>query len=271
MKDYKQIKSKTKGPIITIMGGIHGDEICGYKAVEHFMKNITTINKGTLNLVIANQLAITHDKREVNYNMNRIFRDNLPEQIKDTYEYKRSLEIKETLDQSDILIDLHSSVEGSQPFIICEENGLEIASCVNVKNILINIDAFHPGSTDGYMNNKSKIGICIECGYKKDPESTNFAISAVESILVKLGVIDSDLKINRYTQDVFRSEYIYTAKSNEFVIPEAYTDFDIVKAGDIVAMDGEASVRFKKHYHILFANHKAKKGDEAFLLVEKQN
>ena len=269
MKDQKQIKSNTKGPVITIMGGIHGDEFCGYKAVEYFMKNINTINKGTLNLVVANQLAIKQNKRAVNYNMNRIFRDKLPEQIKATYEYKRSLRIKEILDQSDILIDLHSSVEGSQPFVICEENGLELASSVNVKNILTNIDAFHPGSTDGYMNNRSKIGICIECGYKRDPESTNFAVSAVESILVKLGMVDLDLKMKKYKQDVFRSEYIYMAKSNEFTIPKKYTDFDIINAGDIVAMDGDTPVKFKKNYHILFANQKAKMDDEAFLLVEK--
>jgi len=269
MKNYKQIKSKKTGPVVTIMGGIHGDEFCGYKAVEYLMQNLQQVQCGTLNLVIANELAIKQSKREVNYNMNRIFRNDLPEDIKNTYEYKRSLEIKAILDTTDILIDLHSSVEGSKPFIICEQNGLELSKCVDVRNILTNIDAFHPGSTDGYMNNNAKIGICIECGYKKDPNSTRFAIESAKALLQKLNIIDTDFSIKEYQQDVYQSDYIYTAKTDDFKLNRSFTDFDFIQAQDIVASDGAEQILFDQNYHILFANPNAKKDQEAFLLVRK--
>lgn len=269
MKNFKQIKSKNSGPTVTVMGGIHGDEFCGVKAVEFFMQNLQDVQRGTLNLVVANQLAVKQNKREVNYNMNRIFRDDLPGSIKSTYEYKRSLEIKEILDKTDILIDLHSSVKGSQPFIICEQNGLELAKCIDVKKVLTNIDAFHPGSTDGYMNNNGKIGICIECGYKKDPNSTKFAIESAKSILQKLNMVQTDSSIKEYQQDVYQSDYIYTAKTDSFKLSKTFTDFDFVEAQNLIATDGQREIRFEKNYHILFGNPVAKKGAEAFLLVRK--
>lgn len=270
MPNQKTIQSAINGPVVTIMGGIHGDEFCGYRAVEFLMKNLK-LKKGTVHLIIANQLAIEADARQVNYNMNRIFLDNLSQDIQQTYEYQRSLEIRDYLDRSDILIDLHSSVEGSKPFIICESNGLELASSVNVTNILTNIDAFHPGSTDGYMNNRDRIGICIECGYKRDPNSTDFAIQSVLQMLTQLDMLaDIDqVTLAQDAQSIYRSEYIYTAKSEDFKLSQSFTDFDSVPAQTCIAQDGGQAIEFETDYHILFANPAAQAGQEAFLLVRQ--
>lgn len=67
------IKSGRPGPVVMIVGGVHGNETAGYKAAEQ-LKN-TSIGKGTL-LVLphANQLAINAGRRYVNgQDLNRAF------------------------------------------------------------------------------------------------------------------------------------------------------------------------------------------------------
>lgn len=72
--DLYVIKSSKPGPVVMIVGGVHGSERAGYKAADK-VKN-WTIDKGTLLVVPrANQRAIAKDLREVRGegNLNRLF------------------------------------------------------------------------------------------------------------------------------------------------------------------------------------------------------
>jgi succinylglutamate desuccinylase len=261
------LQSSRPGPTITIIGAVHGNEFCGYQAIKAVQQTLR-VNKGTVHLVVANALALEAKTRFMHYDMNRLFVDTLPLHIKKSYEYQRSREIKQLLDQSDILIDLHASVAGSQPFIICENNGLEIAHYVSVKNILTRIDAFHPGSTDGYMNRRGKIGMCIECGDKETDQSTQFAIQSIKQVLRGLEIIDESIDLNTQQQNQFRSTYIYKSHTQNFTLSQAFTDFDLVLALQSIGLDAQQSIVFDRDYHILFANDSTQVNQECFLLAE---
>jgi len=268
MQTIYEIKGQLKGPTVTIMGGIHGNEFCGVEAIQSLVSDLK-IKRGKLNLIIANPLAIEKDVRAVNVNMNRIFLDEIDSQIKDTYEYQRSLEIRKFLDDSDILLDIHSSGPDSQPFVITEQNGIKYIQNLNFELVLTGIDAFHPGSTDGYMYNNGKVGICIECGYMRDKNSSNVAIQAVIDFLIGLDMLDGENLKSRKSKQIFASKLIYKSQTNDFKLVKKFTDFDFVPQGTVIGFDGGKPISFEKDYYILFSVNQFQKNQECFLLVNK--
>jgi len=268
MQTIYEIKGKLKGPTVTIMGGIHGNEFCGVEAIQSLVADLK-IKRGKLNLIIANPLAIEKDVRAVNVNMNRIFLDNVSPQILETYEYQRSLEIRKYLDESDILFDIHASIENSIPFIITEKNALDYIQNLNFDLILTGIDAFHPGSTDGYMYNKGKVGICIECGYMCDKNSTKVAIQAILDFLVSLDMLDGEILKSKKSKQIFDSKLIYKSTADDFKLVKKFKDFDFVPQGTVVGFDGGKPISFEKDYYILFAVNQNQENQECFLLVSK--
>jgi len=105
--DYKlevyTIEGKEKGPVVLIIGGIHGDETSTIEAAEEYTK--AKITKGTLIVVPRTNLpAITKNVRMINQDMNRVFFD---KEIEDAYEYKVVAKIKELVEKADLVINLH--------------------------------------------------------------------------------------------------------------------------------------------------------------------
>ncbi len=103
------IKSGKPGPVVMIVGGVHGNEPAGYRAAEKF-KNYK-INKGTL-LVLpqANKLAIGADRRYASgeSDLNRLFPQSSSASPKNTLAKAIYDVVKEY--KVDWLMDMHESV-----------------------------------------------------------------------------------------------------------------------------------------------------------------
>src|SRR3989339_1470340 len=118
MENIITLTGKEPGPVITIMGGIHGDEVCGVHVID-IIKN-WEIKRGILHLIYGNPKAIEQNVRCVETNLNRLFlpENKISNNDKNTYEYQRSREILPFLHQSQALLDIHASfTPESFPFI----------------------------------------------------------------------------------------------------------------------------------------------------------
>jgi len=103
MLEVYTIEGKEPGPIVLIVGGIHGDEVSTIEAADEYTK--AKIEKGTLIVVPrANRPAIDKNVRLVNKDMNRVFFDQGAE---DLYEYKIAAKIKELVEKADLVLNLH--------------------------------------------------------------------------------------------------------------------------------------------------------------------
>jgi len=269
MKDIYTLESNKPGPTISIMGAIHGDEFCGAQAIEE-IKDSLQITKGKVHMIIANRPALEQNTRQINFNMNRIFQDNLPPEVKQKYEFARAQEIRGILDQSDMLLDIHSSGPGSQPFIITEANSFKYITNLEFTNVLTGIDAFHPGSTDGYMFNQNKVGICIECGFNQDPNSVRIAKQGIHDFLGTLDMIDLNQPLIQHPKSIYKSAFIYSSQTENFKLTKDFVDFEHVPANSPIATESNQIVEFNQDYHILFARNPENIGDECFLLTTKQ-
>lgn len=112
------IKTGRAGPRLIVLGAVHGNEICGPRAIERVWAEFES---GTLNLLrgsvsfvpITNQKAYERGQREGDRNLNR----NLgPSESPQDFEDRIANVLCPLLGQHDVLIDLHSFHSPGEPF-----------------------------------------------------------------------------------------------------------------------------------------------------------
>lgn len=264
------LQSNVAGPTVVILGGVHGNETCGVDALPILSR--VALLSGKLVLLYGNPLAIEQNVRFVEYNLNRLFcaDEDVPHEAKQSYEYQRSRELLPYLDQADYCLDLHASfTPDSEPFIICESNAQDLIKYLPQNRVCYGFTRLEPGGSDGYMNNKGKVGVCVECGYLKDPVSALAAIQSSQSFLQYLGMIDGEAKTVNTRQQYLEAYELYYTKTDCFKLTRSYQDFELLKVGEIIGLDGPDPVISGAEQMILFARDRSVAGAEAFLLVKK--
>ena len=264
----KKITSQKQGKKVTIMWWIHGNEPTWYNTISRLL-NTLQIDCWEVTLIIANPEAIKANKRYLNQDLNRSFTNNT--NTLDPYEKVCIDTIKQELDNTDILLDLHNTVKNNSPRFILTEEQKTYSSLFNVKYVVTWIHKTHPNSSDEYMYRNKKIWICIECGRIKDSEisNLNFAKESVLNFLCFTGNI-SDTPYKQY--DNIKSihvDYIYTSKKN-FALHKVFNDFEKVEIGEIMGRDGDRTIVAPYTGHILFAWEAKHPGEECFLLWKTQ-
>ncbi len=268
MEKIIELVGKNPGPTSIILVGIHGDEKCGVYAMDKLLSSLE-IDCGRVLIGYGNPKAIKQNVRFTQANLNRMFKANklITREGKDSYEYDRAQFLKKYLDRSDALLDIHSSfTPGARPFIICESNAKEIIKYLPFNLIVSGFDKWQPGGTDYYMNSLGKIGICVECGYLGDSAATKMAERSIVAFLVARGHIKGGIRKYRQRPIVVKSLYI--TKTKRFKLSKPFKDFEKVKKGQVIGIDGRKEIKAAKNSFILFARDRKRAGDEAFLLGE---
>lgn len=262
---FIKIIGKRPGPKSVILGGVHGNETCGVKALEKLLPNLK-IDCGEVWFGFGNPRAIEANTRFVERDLNRMFDDNnLSLSDKDCYEYSRAQFIKQYLDHSSALLDIHASITpSSKPFSICEKNADSIVKYMPVDIIVSGFDRHEPGGTDYYMNKIGGIGVCVECGYLDDPASDRRAEEAIYAFLKARGHIPNDLASRKQKQvEIYE---LYKTKTNNFKLIKPFSDFEGVEAGQVIGFDEHEPIVAPQDSVILFAKNRTSPGSEAFLL-----
>ena len=268
-------RGKNPGKTLSIFAGVHGNEIGGVLALRDLIKDIKDdkiiIKNGTLHLVFANPTAISLGVRQTDMNMNRSFHVNnsdVPIELQRAYERQRAISLQILLDESDALLDLHSTLTETSPLVICEKHSFEIAKLLPFPLVSTGWDQVHPGSTDAYMNLQGKVGICVECGQHNDPEAKARARTSIEIFLRELDLVNTNIKSEPVLQRHVRARFIYKATTCMTFIPAHREQFCNVKKGELLGMDGDKEVRAGQESILFFPKEGAKNGEEAFVLGE---
>lgn len=264
-------KGQGAGPTSIILVGVHGNEICGVEALGEILPSLQ-IESGRVVFCYANPLAIIENKRFVEQNLNRMFKDAtfLTDDDKKSYEFARAEFLKPYLLEASALLDVHASfTPESQPFVICEPNASGIVEYLPVGLVVSGFDLVEPGGTDYFMNANGKIGICLECGYLKDPLSVARAKEGIFSFLSARGHLSGTL--TKKQQEYIRMYSLYYTKTDSFKLEKQFMDFEYIKRGQDIGYDGDEKIIAQKDSVILFARNREHIGDEAFLLGEKKD
>lgn len=264
-RDVIKIIGKNRGKTSIILAGVHGNEKCGVIAFKKILPNLN-IENGVVYFCYANPKAIKKNVRFTDANLNRMFKNDklLSTNEKRSYEYNRAQFLKKYLDEADALLDIHASGSpDSIPFIISERNAKKIIEHLPISLSVSGFDNVEPGGTDYYMNSIGKIGICIECGYIADVNSTLIAKKSIDAFLKAQGHIVNNLKPRKLKK--ISVDTLYSTKTNNFSLSKPFADFEKIKKGQTIGIDGKKIVKAKKDGVILFARNRDKIGSEGFL------
>ncbi len=267
-KDSTYIESGKPGPTVAIFAGVHGNERAGVYALHELLPTLK-IMRGRLLIVFANPPAIAANVRMLGKNLNRCFYKNntgtSPEDI-------RARELMKLLDECDALLDLHMFYDDDgEPFVICEENALQLARIFDVPIISTNWTAVEPGGTDSYMFEAGKLGICLECGpLSKSREYTDFAKKAVYQFLKFFDMTSQPVNYSSAPKRIIRAQKAVPKKSDAFTLCAGFKNFQRLLPGQIIATEHAEQFTAKTGECIIFPHYNARIGEEAYIIgVEK--
>ncbi|XLQ20488.1 MAG: succinylglutamate desuccinylase/aspartoacylase family protein [Candidatus Moraniibacteriota bacterium] len=250
------ISSTLPGTSIMILGGTHGNELTGIivvrKLLQLFLNKNIILTRGSITLGFGNEEAIAQNSRwtKSGNNLNRFF---TKEQLNNTdysYESLRARILANLMQESDILIDLHSVNIPSKPFLACENtiNHQEITKWfTGATDIITDPDYILSGgqysTTDEYMNSLGKIGICFETGYSKDTSSIKTVLKNILSILNDQGLTKNNTGqspvLNRNIYKM-HSQIILTEAGFEYIDNFADGEFEPVTKNQTIGYAGSA-------------------------------
>lgn len=108
------------GPKLLVLGAVHGNEVCGAKAITQLLQDINNgqlnIERGTVTFVpVTNPLAYQLKQRTGDRNLNR---NMAPSAIPQDFEDRIANVLCPLLDAHEVLLDLHSFHTGGAPFVM---------------------------------------------------------------------------------------------------------------------------------------------------------
>lgn len=244
-----QVTGQARGPRVVIMGGVHGDEPCGYLAVRELLRLIAagaiTIRAGTLVLAIGNEAALVTKTRAVGANLNRLFREPSVE-LSPCYERDRAEVLKEILRPAAYLLDLHAVSREAPPYIMCEDAIVPFASTLGCPTIVVGWNSLGDdsiaGDTENYVNKHGGVGITVENGQRTWEGGAAYAFGLAQRFLRKLAIIDEARAAFADTDScaepsVYHLFQVQNLEDPSFRYARPWKSFDFVAAGTVIGSD----------------------------------
>ncbi len=300
-----QYTGEEKGPLLIVLGGMHGNEPAGVKAIDLMFKmlDIEPITNpefkfhGRILGIRGNLRAMKKKKRFIVKDLNRQWTPENIERIKTAPIEdldSEDLEMKEILEVIEhqistykpdkmVLLDLHTTTAFGGIFTICTDDTESIRIAIElhapvIKGMLKGIE----GTTLHYFNSDNfepeTVAVCFESGQHIEDLSVNRAIAALTNCMRTIGCIEAEYVENRH--DTLLIEYskglpliaqLITVKrvspEDDFKMMPNFNNFQKVKKGELLAKDKNGEIYAPEDGLILMPLYQ-KLGDDGFFLIK---
>ncbi|MES3516835.1 MAG: succinylglutamate desuccinylase/aspartoacylase family protein [Natronomonas sp.] len=235
-------------PEVAIVGGIHGDEPCGPRAIEAILDAELEFER-PVKLIVANEEALDAGVRYLETDLNRAFPGS-PDA--DTHEERLAHALLNEIRGCQVL-SLHSTQSYAAPFALVDTlNGFARSICpyLSIESI-VETAGFSDGRLISYPET-----IEMECGLQRSAGATENAIVLSREFLVATGAVAGGETPRRHLEvPVFRLvRQVRKSTGDDY---EVFVDnFERVAAGSKYAgIDGEPLVAEEPFYPILLSAH----------------
>lgn len=170
-------------PEIAVIGGIHGDEPCGVRAVDRVMEADPDVDR-PVKLIVANEEAIERRARYVEEDLNRAFPGN-PDG--DTHEARLAHELLQEI-RGCITFSMHSTQSYASPFALVDETdgqSRSVCSCLSIEAV-VETARFSEGRLIYYPD-----VVEVECGLQGSVGAAENAYALTLEFLSATGVLAS--------------------------------------------------------------------------------
>jgi len=291
-----QFAGLSPGPRLIVLGGVHGNEVCGTLALRRllgeFERGERAVTRGLLTLVpSANPLAGARGTREGERNLNRRL---VPRTDPADYEDHVANVLCPMLAAHDVLLDLHSFHTAGRPFAMIgppdNTGSLEPFAHADAETRLAmhlgptrlvegwletyakgaerrgsGADATYGVGTTEYMRSQGGYGITLECGQHEDPQAPDVAYHAVVQTLALLGLTGDTPAPPAPAFQLLDLVDVVDRQHPDDRFVRDWSSFDAVSAGEPIGIrqDGTA-VTAPEDGHVVFPNPRATPGAEWF-------
>jgi len=270
------------GPRLVVLGGVHGDEICGTAGIERAAAELDAgslkLLRGQLTMVpVANPKARRLLRREGERNLNRLFRPSRPGDAPADYEGRITDLLCPLLERHDVLLDLHSFQSAGdafamigprdntgtlEPFARAFEEG-QLALHLGTSRVVEGwLDIYAAGlaqraggrpaddaalafgwGTNEYMRSRGGYGVTLECGQHQDPAAPEVAYRAILSALRLLGMTAPDPQAAPPTApSLLRLVSVTDRHDEDDQFVREWATFDPVAKGEPIGVRADGSV-----------------------------
>lgn len=226
MLEVKKFKTLVSGPVVGFIGGIHGNETCGVKAINKIINEIErgdiVLKSGDLCFMpLSNPRAYEQGVRYCDVNLNRIFK-----KIENPKLYEETIvgEVMSFIDGCDVIVDLHSNHTSGVPFIFQDEvnpKTTDLIEALPVSSVMRGWAELYSKTEDvssqDYACKKGKCALTIECGEHDDPKSVDIAFNCIIATLKHFNMIESINTIKAEKQYMFLNSFTLMPKGGVFV------------------------------------------------------
>ena len=290
------------GPRLIVLGGVHGNEVCGTLALRRLLGELDrgelAVVRGLLTVVpVANPLAHAHRRRQGQRNLNRRL---VPRPDPQDYEDHIANVLCPWLAAHDVLLDLHSFHTAGQPFAMIgplDNTGpLEPFAHADAEARLamhlgptrlvegwldtyargverrrhdaapgLDTDPAYGVGTTEYMRTQGGYGITLECGQHDDPKAPDVAYRAVRQTLALLGLTDDPLEPPAPKFQLLTLADVTDRAHPGDHFARDWSSFDAVRAGEVIGTRHDGTVLVAPaDGHVVFPNPRAEPGQEWF-------
>jgi len=271
------------GLTVVTMGATHGNERVGAKIIEQLKKLLPKEEIfGEIYLIIGNPKALKKNVRFIDFDLNRLFGNDFKKLSAKSYyslsiEQKRALELAPILAKADYLLDIHSTIKKSIPFVYIKNSSkhIKLAKIFGTKFIVSSLPSCKAkslhSSADNFVDRNGSIGITYETGWHKDESGSADVMTKVKQFLNFIG---STFHAFPDTSKAKKSKHILIYKEilprkKQFIFNQDYKNFDFLEKGSQLGIDGVKKVIVSQDSYVVFPKKDIRVGSTACYLAKE--
>lgn len=266
------------GPALTVLGAVHGNERCGAEAIRRFIDEIDSgavgLKRGTLRLVpVTNPRAYAAGVRYMERNLNRHL---YPKDEKVHYEDHLDPILCGVLDETEVLLDLHSYTSPGRAFIFLggkDPKETAYARALGVKDFVYgwseafgqDRDRMESQGTTEYARTKNALAVTLECGNHFNPDAPEVGYNAILLALGHLGMLEGKAPpADEAGQRCVKMKSAFHRVAGA-TLARPWKHFDAVARGETLAtLAGGGVIAAPEDGFVIMPNDKAPVDDEWF-------
>ncbi|ERG96183.1 succinylglutamate desuccinylase/aspartoacylase family protein [Haloquadratum walsbyi] len=228
-----------KTPTVAVVGGVHGDEPCGVRAVERFCSgNITNSVQRRVKFIIANERALERNVRYTEADLNRLFPGDPESEI---YEERLASDLYQEIKDC-VTLGFHSTVSFDQPF------GTLANLTAQKATIMQALPLDHAADFSGYVTGRSvnlSGFVNVEAGYQGSEAAAENAYRCLIAYLRVMNVLPEEAEVTPTThyqvQDAIEKTpgERYRVHANNFEQVASGIEYATTEAGKSLIADSE--------------------------------
>lgn len=290
---------ETKGPVIICVGGMHGNEPAGARALQQVLQQLHVERppfKGRLIGLAGNLGALQRGSRYIHRDLNRMWS---PQRIHDL-KHQRLLEIEtaESHEQRSLLaaieeelavphtqavfLDLHTTSADGAPFGLISDTLANRYFALRLPApVILGLEENLDGTLLNYINELGHAALGFEAGQHQSALSIRNHEAAIWVTLVAAGCLKLEQvphwrsllqtlrEATRGLPQIFELRYRHAIQpGDDFVMEPGFVNFQQVERGQLLATDRAGEIRAPESGYLFMPLYQAQ-GEDGFFLVRE--